>query len=1246
MKAKKCMPKCELMAENYVSSDFNQENVSSVKPINSHHEEEPNRQKHVNSSDIKGESQLVPKSSIRENIHGNQTVVHETDNKGPTDNLSAAHGRSGNDSWVATHCRSGNDSWAAALEHYDKWVKNTSLVNEWQRHNTTISTKHGWSTSHRGLSQSPSHASRFDSERLDEKPQSRGGLGTYRSGLAGSKDGSKSSNWEKAIGQQTASRSFSSNQGTNGWEPWAAACDQTEDWNRMNTNKHTPKCGLMDEKHSSSTVGQEIVASLETGGSHHVKEPKSDRHSMRAKHAKYSKSLISGGICKDQAVVQEHHPTVSTNHGLSTSHRSHSPNPSHGSRGLESSNWEKAIEVPGPKKVTNEWDAWVSASHQANERGKNMTSGFESQGQHRCNISPKHGLGTYRSDPAGSEDGSKSSNWEKAIGLQTASRSFSSNQGTNEWEPWVAACDQSENWNRMNTNKRTPKCGLMDEKHSSSTVGQDIIASLEPGDSHHVKEPKSYRHSMCAKRAKYSKSLISGGICEDQSVVQEHHPTVSTNHGWSTSHRSHSPSPSHGSRGLESSNWEKAVGVFGPKNVTNEWDAWVSASHQVNGRGKNMTSGFESHGQRRCNISPKHGLSQSKRGWNLSNTIKNGPKRSDKRGQTWAGGSPIPWRGFACNKDDSRNANWDFVSGDLIGKEVGISKTGTWEWGTALDQADRNMPPDLGMRRWQGCSNSQKGGWNRLKRSRSRSPFPGTKFGSENWNKRVRTGTGASTGRHMRVSQFSDLHEDAARRNFGNFTREVGQVRFEKGRYSSHHSSEEFTYSSEQRDYPRDELSYWNMTYHGSDQKKYEHYRNRKLTDRHLSFARERHHRGSACYAHEEAPSHGPWSIRDDSRQRSHDRRDSTSKQRVEPQRVSGTPCRYFAKGQSCHGQNCKFSHQLEHGHPNNRQHDDVQVHKKNTKSSSSLNRQKQGQMHIDNDAIFSRSHSIADDLLRKTELVQSNTREGELSGRDFNSEWSRQSPAHNYGLSQQLAHSVVPKGLHEHSSPGHPLNTNDFPSYEQSPQGWSAKLCSWPSVSQAVGTSEVAACVPTHSTTSLTSCILNTGMPSEPTAFSHGDQGFPQQPHSFATLSDKNADSKEKNDCGGLDRRQVELARDTITQEIINVPDYRKECSTHTEAVDPDFQTDEWTRDVNGLRMLKFGLVELVKDLLKPTWKNGHLSKESHKTIVKKVVDKVVGSLKGPEIPQTQEMVDLYLSHSKSNITGLVLAYIEKYLN
>ncbi|KAM7259111.1 hypothetical protein ACFE04_014852 [Oxalis oulophora] len=78
-------------------------------------------------------------------------------------------------------------------------------------------------------------------------------------------------------------------------------------------------------------------------------------------------------------------------------------------------------------------------------------------------------------------------------------------------------------------------------------------------------------------------------------------------------------------------------------------------------------------------------------------------------------------------------------------------------------------------------------------------------------------------------------------------------------------------------------------------------------------------------------------------------------------------------------------------------------------------------------------------------------------------------------------------------------------------------------------------------------------------------------------------------------------------------------------------------SKEVKGMRAFKFTLVEFLKELLKPAWKEGQINKEDYKNIVKKAVDKVTGTMQGPSIPQTQEKIDQYLSSSKPKLMKLV---------
>lgn len=81
------------------------------------------------------------------------------------------------------------------------------------------------------------------------------------------------------------------------------------------------------------------------------------------------------------------------------------------------------------------------------------------------------------------------------------------------------------------------------------------------------------------------------------------------------------------------------------------------------------------------------------------------------------------------------------------------------------------------------------------------------------------------------------------------------------------------------------------------------------------------------------------------------------------------------------------------------------------------------------------------------------------------------------------------------------------------------------------------------------------------------------------------------------------------------------------------------------GLKMLRSAIAEHVKEVLKPTWREGYMSKEAFKTIAKKAVDKVIGNLPSHHIPKSQEKVDQYMKASRPKISKLVQGYVDKYL-
>ncbi|XP_062116749.1 uncharacterized protein LOC133830715 [Humulus lupulus] len=85
--------------------------------------------------------------------------------------------------------------------------------------------------------------------------------------------------------------------------------------------------------------------------------------------------------------------------------------------------------------------------------------------------------------------------------------------------------------------------------------------------------------------------------------------------------------------------------------------------------------------------------------------------------------------------------------------------------------------------------------------------------------------------------------------------------------------------------------------------------------------------------------------------------------------------------------------------------------------------------------------------------------------------------------------------------------------------------------------------------------------------------------------------------------------------------------------------------KDSKSSKPFKIAIADFVKDVLKPSWRQGNMSKEAFKTIVKKTVDKVSGAMKGHQIPKSQAKIDHYINSSQRKLTKLVMGYVDKYV-
>lgn len=77
--------------------------------------------------------------------------------------------------------------------------------------------------------------------------------------------------------------------------------------------------------------------------------------------------------------------------------------------------------------------------------------------------------------------------------------------------------------------------------------------------------------------------------------------------------------------------------------------------------------------------------------------------------------------------------------------------------------------------------------------------------------------------------------------------------------------------------------------------------------------------------------------------------------------------------------------------------------------------------------------------------------------------------------------------------------------------------------------------------------------------------------------------------------------------------------------------------KESKAFKQFRAALIEFVKELVKPAWRDGLLSKDAHKVIVKKAVDKVLSTLPSNQVPCTAEAAKLYLSASQPKIAKLV---------
>ncbi|KAK9152828.1 hypothetical protein Sjap_000308 [Stephania japonica] len=110
----------------------------------------------------------------------------------------------------------------------------------------------------------------------------------------------------------------------------------------------------------------------------------------------------------------------------------------------------------------------------------------------------------------------------------------------------------------------------------------------------------------------------------------------------------------------------------------------------------------------------------------------------------------------------------------------------------------------------------------------------------------------------------------------------------------------------------------------------------------------------------------------------------------------------------------------------------------------------------------------------------------------------------------------------------------------------------------------------------------------------------------------------------------------------VVNSPSSKKEDLDSNHGLQTD--GSKLSKEAKILKYFRASLIDFVKELVKPFWHEGRLSKDAHNIVVKKAVDKVISAYQPDQIPSTAEAVSQYLSFCQTKLEKLVEAYVGKY--
>uniref|UniRef100_A0A0D9VR81 SFR19-like C-terminal domain-containing protein n=1 Tax=Leersia perrieri TaxID=77586 RepID=A0A0D9VR81_9ORYZ len=121
------------------------------------------------------------------------------------------------------------------------------------------------------------------------------------------------------------------------------------------------------------------------------------------------------------------------------------------------------------------------------------------------------------------------------------------------------------------------------------------------------------------------------------------------------------------------------------------------------------------------------------------------------------------------------------------------------------------------------------------------------------------------------------------------------------------------------------------------------------------------------------------------------------------------------------------------------------------------------------------------------------------------------------------------------------------------------------------------------------------------------------------------------------------EVAADTETGVVENLSPEPLGAKDWSSEMPGDIDNDESvdknkTKDSRSMKLFKVAIADFVKEVLKPSWRQGNISREAFKTIVRKTVDKVSNSVPNNHIPKTPAKIKQYVQSSQKKVTKLVM--------